>query len=1066
MDLPLPKNRRKILKLQGGNTLVCVAEIKDDPIDAQTMKEITKNILNAESVGLWHRRTGHQSYQLLLAMNSRERLRLVPEEIEKFGNSVCECCVRGKQKRKMVHRTGNLHPLFKPIDVGIIICIDLFGPSTVRKKVGDEWRRVPVPSIRGDFYGLLMIEVYSRKGFGEAIKNKSQATGYIMLWVKQIKKETGRTVQYVLTDNAGDLSSKELESFLSREGTQLIHPTSYRPEHNGLIERMVGRTRMQIRTLLISAKAPLELWNEALYWSIHLQNCLPMKVINYDTPDVRYGNYKFNADKLKPWGCDAYVVISEPRKTKIESQSWLGMFVGYSRKYQAYRILDQLGIISHKIDIVFDETSYKAMDQFRQSIEEGKLKLKKIGTPISESAYKFTVDEPQEYVPEELEDAEGLIEEERKQEIVINPNESVEPPDDLDVVDTNIRELSYEDKIREKVKEAIEELEKKGPTKTRSGRIVKPTSLGQVVGLVFGADDDVDDLICAIRSEGPIPPAWNVPVPKTYVQAITGADGHDWRNSIKKEYQSLIDNETWEIVDRKPGMKILGGKWVFDYKLGQYNELLRRKSRFVIKGYEQEYGVDYFETHSPVVKAKTLRIILIIAAKDGLELAQMDFDTAFLNGFLDELVYMEQPEGFEIGNPNLKVCRLKKSIYGLKQAARVWFLAISKLIMTLGWKQSKVDPCLFVKMSKTGKRIYLGLYVDDTVIAYHLDDKVEWEEDKKKIAMVFKIKDIGELFWILNMKVVRNREKKTITLCQEAYILGMLEKHNLSHEKGVDNPELTCSIHKESKLLDTEGHATYRSMIGGLLYAAITTRLDISHIVGQLSRFLENPTENHMKSTIHVFKYLKQTSNLGLVLGERESKEFGLRLNIRYGKGVEDGRSKTAKTVKDVKSEAVKVEKDQPLIAMSDSNWGSDELDRRSVTGVIVMYYGSPVSWFSKRQPTVALSSTEAEYMALTSAAQEVTWFQSWVKEILNKDLTGLIECDNQATIAIANSERISDRTKHIDIRHHYIREKVSDKSIVVRWISTEEQLADLLTKRMPTNRLEKLRSKVLVKCE
>ena len=1055
MELPLPKNRRKIQKLQGGNTLICVAEIRDDPIDAEAMKEITQSIIRAESVDLWHKRTGHQSHQLLMIMNDKSRLRLIPDEIEKFGKSICECCVRGKQKRRMVHRTGNEHPLFKPIDVGMVICVDLFGPSTVRKKVDDDWRRVPMPSIRGDFYGLLMIEVYSRKGFGEAIKNKSQAAGFIILWVKQIKKETGRTVQCVLTDNAGDLSSKELESFLAKEGTQLIHPTSYRPEHNGIIERMVGRTRMQIRTLLISANAPLQLWNEALYWAIHLQNCLPMKVINYETPDVRYGNYKFELDKLKPWGCDAYVVISEPTKTKLESQSWLGMFVGYSKKYQAYRVLDQLGNIAHKIDVIFDETSYKAMKQFKESIEGGKLKLKTIGTPISESAYKFTVDEPQDYVAEELEVAEGAIEEERQMKIVENPKESVESPDDSSIADTEVRELTYEDKIREKVTHAIEELEKKGPTKTRSGRIVKPTTLGNVIGLVFGEDDDVDTLICAIQGNDPIPPAWTVPVPKSYVQAITGADGHDWRNAIKKEYQSLIDNGTWEIVDRKPGMKVLGGKWVFDYKLGQYNELLRRKARYVIKGYEQEYGIDYFETHSPVVKAKTLRIILIIAAKDDLELSQMDFDTAFLNGYLDELVYMEQPEGFIVSDPKKRVCRLMKSIYGLKQAARVWFLAISKLIITLGWKQSKVDPCLFVKISKTKRRMYLGLYVDDTVISYHSEDKTEWEEDKMKIAGVFKIKDIGELFWILNMKVIRDRTKRTITLCQEAYILGMLDKYGLSHEKGVNNPELTSSIHKESKFLDAENHAIYRSMIGGLLYAAITTRVDIAHGVGQLSRFLENPTENHMKLTIHLFKYLKHTSNLGLLLGERESKEFGLKLNIRYGKGTIDGKSKTDKTVKE-----------EPISAMSDSNWGSDEVDRRSVTGVIVTYYGSPVSWFSKRQPTVALSSTEAEYMALTSAAQEVTWFQTWMREVLNKEVAGLIECDNQATIAIANSERISDRTKHIDIRHHYIREKVSDKSITVTWISTEEQLADLLTKRMPTKRLEKLRSKILVKCD
>jgi hypothetical protein len=307
------------------------------------------------------------------------------------------------------------------------------------------------------------------------------------------------------------------------------------------------------------------------------------------------------------------------------------------------------------------------------------------------------------------------------------------------------------------------------------------------------------------------------------------------------------------------------------------------------------------------------------------------------------------------------------------------------------------------------------------------------------------------------MKVIRDRTKKTITLSQEAYVLGMLEKFELNHEKGVNNPELTISLHKESPSLNDEEHSLYRKMIGGLLYAAITTRVDIAHIVGQLSRFLENPTEVHMRATIHVFKYLKQTSNLGLVLGDLHQKEMGIMMQLKYGSGTKEGRKTNKSPNVDQKPGA--------LEAMSDANWGSDELDRRSVTGVIVTYYGSPVSWYSKRQATVALSTTEAEYMAMTSAAQEITWFQSWMKDVLNKDTKGLIECDNQAAIALAKNENSTDRTKHIDIRHHFIKEKVMSGSIEIRWISTEDQLADLLTKRMPTNRLEMLRSKILVEC-
>ena len=389
------------------------------------------------------------------------------------------------------------------------------------------------------------------------------------------------------------------------------------------------------------------------------------------------------------------------------------------------------------------------------------------------------------------------------------------------------------------------------------------STMNAIMAVVTNINNKKD--LTRIMYSQPIP--WFKPAPKSYQEAMEYEDWAEWKVAIEDEYNSLMKNQTWILVDRQPGMKVLDGKWVLDYKLGEFNELLRRKARYVIKGYVQHYGIDYFETHSPVVKAKSIRIMLIITAVFDLELKHIDFDTAFLNGFLMEIVYMNQPEGFIVGDPKKKICKLMKSIYGLKQAARVWYKSIDELLIKLGWRSTLVDPCFYTKVSKTGNRMFMSLYVDDSGIAYKKCDEAEWESDKKKISETYKIKDIGDMHWILNMKITRDRKKRTITLSQEAYINGMLEKFKLSQAEPVDNPELVKSLNIESRNLNEEEHGTYRSLIGGLLYAAITTRLDIAHVVGQLSRYLARPTEQHLLAARHALKYLKGTSKLGLKLG-------------------------------------------------------------------------------------------------------------------------------------------------------------------------------------------------------
>ena len=603
--------------------------------------------------------------------------------------------------------------------------------------------------------------------------------------------------------------------------------------------------------------------------------------------------------------------------------------------------------------------------------------------------------------------------------------ENDETPQDLRVADTPMNKLSYEEKLQEKILEKIQELESRGQKTTRSGRVVKPTSLGEVVRLVLECDES--EIACALSSESK-PQPWTKADPQSYEEAMSQEDGPEWEQAIKEEFDSHVKNKTWVLVLRQPDMKVLTSKWVLHYKLGEFNELVRRKARLVIRGFEQKYGIDFFETFAPVIKNRSIKLLLTIATLDDLELIQLDFDTAFLNGILRELVYMEQPEGFV--EDSRKVCQLIKSIYGLKQAARVWYEAISELLIQIGWRKSRVDPCFFTKISKTGNRMYLALYVDDTTVAYKKVDEAEWLADKLKISSKYKIKDIGDLYWIFNMKVIRDRKARKIILCQTAYVEGLLMSFDMQSCKDCDNPESSYPLNEnESDFLNLDDHAEYRSLVGALLYAAITTRVDIAHAVGVLSRYLAQPRKCHLDAAYRVLRYLSRTADLGLVFG-------------KANEGVE------------------------ALEAYTDASWGDSQESRRSVTGIIIKYRGNVVHWVSKRQVTVALSSSEAEYMALSNTVQEILWFKMWLKDIFDQDVVVPIYCDNQAAMRIAENENITQRSKHIDIRYHFIKDHIQSGDITLKWVSTEKQDADLLTKRMSTKRFEKLRDKMMTSCE
>ena len=521
--------------------------------------------------------------------------------------------------------------------------------------------------------------------------------------------------------------------------------------------------------------------------------------------------------------------------------------------------------------------------------------------------------------------------------------------------------------------------------------------------------------------------------PQTYEAAISSADSSKWKEAMKKEINSCEKNDTWALVSRTKlphDVNVIAIKWVYKIKTDEHGAVTEYKARITPKGFMQRYGVDYFEVFAHTGKYKSLRVLLSLAATYDLELNQLDVPSAFVRAELEEDVYTEMPRGFEVDG---MVCKLKKSLYGLKQSPRNWYLLVSVFIKNeMGFKACVSDPCLFFKWSRTGKLMLLFLFVDDMQGAYDQEDSGEWSEAKAKLKQRFDVKDLGESVWMLGMRITRDRSKRVIKLDQELYVTKMLEKYDLVQCKVAKTPAEQNNGAQED---DGDGGGKpvellkFQELVGSLLYAAISTRPDIAYAVGRLTRHMQAPLQRHWKAAQRVLRYLAGSKQDGLWFGRQQPKQ---------GRNAE-------------------------VQAYSDSDWGSDKSDRKSVTGWIAYVNGDPVSWASKKQSTVAQSSCEAELYAASAATNELLWLRSLLSELgIASRTQSKLYVDNQGAIEVAKHGVKSDRTKHVDIKYHHITDVIEKGLITVEWVATEEQQADIMTKALAVQTFSKLQGAIM----
>lgn len=519
--------------------------------------------------------------------------------------------------------------------------------------------------------------------------------------------------------------------------------------------------------------------------------------------------------------------------------------------------------------------------------------------------------------------------------------------------------------------------------------------------------------------------------PQSYRAALDSKEVGEWLKAMKKEHDGCLEQQVWDVVERSTlpaNTNVIPVKWVFKIKTDENGKITKFKARITPKGFRQRFGVDFFEIFANTGKYKSLRAMLSIAARKDMELRQLDVPQAFTQAKLEEIVYMEMPEGFAV--PGM-VCRLKKSLYGLKQAPRNWYLLISAFIRDeLGFTPCISDPCLFWKRSSSGQLMLLFLFVDDMQFGFDMKDEAEYERLHLALKQRFNITNLGESKFMLGMRITRDRQKKTITLDQELYITKALERFGLAQCRTERIPMAPENSATSTSPLPNEAQTDvklFQEKVGTLLYAAISTRPDIAFAVNKLAQKLQAPTVADMHACDRVFRFLAGTKHLGLLFGRNAQAQL-------------------------------------EVSAYADADWGNDKSDRKSITGWIAMINGDPVSWASKKQKVVAQSTCEAELYAEAAAINEAKWLSGLLSELglVSASCAPLIYGDNQSAQELSKNDIKSERTKHIDIKYHFIQDEVNSGRVRLKWIPTTEQVADILTKALSAPLHRSLREAIL----
>lgn len=865
-----------------------------------------------------------------------------------FGKSVmepCIACIKGKAHR-LPFPVGEAE---KAVERLQLVHADICGPMSE-------------PSYGGSRYMLVILDDFTRKTFAFFLKSKDQVLDHFKVFLASVEVETGLKVKCIRTDNGTEFVNNKFDGFLRQMGIKHQLTVPYTPEQNGVVER-ANRTIVEMaRTMLAEKNLSWRLWADACSTAVYTKNRLPHSGNNGKIPEELWTGKAQSFDHFRVFGSKAFVHVPKEIRKKWSPKAVEHIFVGYCEETKGYRFINPSNprVTVRARDVVFLEDSTAAItgnpSQLVGSSDKG-----------AEVIWEFARVEGQSGMSPRTEEAsQGL-----------SSTDEAEVYEDAEVEVGETGDSGAENVVVETVDRGeSNEVECRYPLRNRI------------------RDRNLHGLACCTGEQEPL----------TVKEALSREDKDNWKEAMKKEMDSMYENKVWKLVDKPPGAKIVGNKWIFKYKYDADGNRTY-KARLVAKGFTQSYGVDYFETYSPVVRRSTVRLLLSLAVEKDLFISHFDVNTAFLNGDLHEKVYMRQPEGCIDNDSKEKVCLLEKAIYGLKQASRSWNEKVNEVLLSLNFKRCDFDSCLY-----KNNNFYIALYVDDFLLFYK--DRAQKEVLLDNLRKHFTMKDLGEARQVLGMLL--SRTDTGIYLNQERLISKILDEYGMSDCKPVKTP-MEIDFHKAlaegegGKILSCQDYRRYQALIGSLNYLACNTRPDIAAAVNFLAQYNSCCEERHWKAAKHILRYLRGTRDLCLIFPKSPV---------------------------------------QDITGFVDADWGGNIKDRKSYSGFIFRCGNSLINWECRKQACVALSSTEAEYIALSEATKEAVHLRQLNAFIKGESLGSIcIFVDNQSAMKLAYNPVAHRRTKHIDIRAHYVRDCIAKNVVRLDYVCTQDNPADVLTK-------------------
>lgn len=1013
-----------------------------------------------DNYSLWHDRLGHLNNSLFHKLkhdvfkDSDSLAKVLPRKI------ICEFCMKGKQTRESNEESKDKSHIQRVLQV---IHSDVCGKVSPTTKDGEN-------------YFVTFVDDFTHYCVVYLMKNKSEVVDKFKDFVAKSEALFGTQIAYLYCDNGGEYLSQEMKSFCSTKGIQYHLTSPHTPVQNPVAERMNRTIVEKARSILYRSKLSKGFWGEAVMTAVFLINRLPTKANGkYSrTPYELWHNRKPILKYLRVFGCTAYV-HNKVMNNKFDTRSIKGIFVGYEPCGFRIWIPETRRIVVSK-DVKFDETNFElsrptesedAFINVEQHVTD-RIAIQSVGKNKTITNPEADIFDISDFMHGSIEvisagdsrqalqlhrravnDEVPLKLHRRAVNVRVHPNEKGDSGSSVNVQE-ELHRRAVLDNVHPIGKDHVDVDNVQVPMKLRRLAVNQENYVDQdlinpVQNLDSNADPVMDhehmrdnkqctsviepekarrserlkkddylgekymDYVMAMRSI--------VSLPNSFGDLNSREDKDQWLEAVSDELKSLELNKTWNYVKRPDDCNIVDCRWVFTVKNDEYGNIVKYKARLVAKGFSQQYLVDYNETFAPVSRMTSFRIIAAIANQYDLMLHHMDVKTAYLNGELKETVYMRIPEGITHKEPN-QVCRLNKALYGLKQSARCWFELFDKVIRDYGFINSKVDRCIYIlKGNDKRDNVYLVLYVDDLLIC--TGSQVRMDELKTYLMKRFLMVDLKEIRFFLGIKIQRSGNK--LTLDQSAYIKTVLEKFNMVDCNPVKTP-LVSNINFINLESEIEYNAPCKSVLGCLMYIMLCTRPDICYAVNVTSRYAAKNNIEVWNTLKRILRYLKSTINFKLTYKRQVNKEL--------------------------------------VQGYVDSDWGgSFGTNRRSTTGfVFKMFESCTICWNTRKQNTVADSSTEAEYMALAEAVKESCWIKQLVQSIDFKidSPIGIFE-DNAGCIKIANNPSCHKNTKHIDIKYHISRERIESKDIVLISIPTEFQQADVFTKSLPAERFIKL---------